>query len=74
MLKFLLIPGLLALLFQMPAWSQKIFKVQYESQADVKVYVVKYESQCDLKVYLVDYESQAGWRNPEKMHLLMVPH
>ena len=28
--------------------AQKVYKVKYESQADIKVYVVKYESQCDL--------------------------
>jgi len=39
--------------------AQKIYKVEYESQADIKVYAVNYESQCDLKVYIVDYESQA---------------
>lgn len=39
--------------------AQKVYKVKYESQADIKVYVVKYESQCDLKVYHVKYESQA---------------
>ena len=40
--------------------AQKIFAVNYVSQADVKVFVVKYESQADLKVYKVKYESQAG--------------
>lgn len=40
--------------------AQKIYKVQYESQADLKVYIVKYESQCDLKVFMVKYESQAN--------------
>lgn len=107
--------SLIVLLFMaFPAESQKIFKVKYESQADIKVYIVDYESQCDLKVFFVDYESQAdedglwymvkyesqadikvyfvdyesqadlkifmvkyesqaGWRNPEKSHLLMVP-
>ena len=39
--------------------AQKVYRVKYESQADIKVYVVEYESQCDLKVYFVDYESQA---------------
>lgn len=39
--------------------AQKVYNVDYESQADVKVYAVKYESQCDLTVYFVDYESQA---------------
>jgi hypothetical protein len=46
------------------------FPVKYESQADKKIYFVKYESQADLKIYFVKYENQAGWRNPEKMHLL----
>ena len=40
--------------------AQKIYKVKYESQADIKVYIVDYESQCDLKVYKVKYESQAN--------------
>ncbi len=39
--------------------AQKVYKVDYESQADLKIYVVNYESQCDLKVYYVDYESLA---------------
>jgi hypothetical protein len=43
-----------------PAQGQKVFKVKYESQADLKVYVVEYESQCDLKVFFVEYESQAN--------------
>jgi hypothetical protein len=40
--------------------AQKVFKVQYESQADLKVYIVQYESQADLNVYFVKYESQAS--------------
>jgi hypothetical protein len=39
--------------------AQKVFSVDYSSQANIKVFVVKYESQCDLKVYKVKYESQA---------------
>lgn len=39
--------------------AQKVYTVNYESQADVKVYVVDYESQADLLVYKVDYESRA---------------
>ncbi len=39
--------------------AQKVYRVPYESQADLKVYVVQYESQCDLKVFFVPYESQA---------------
>ena len=49
--------------------AQKIFAVDYASQADVKVFVVKYESQADVKIYFVDYESQAGWRNSAKRYL-----
>ncbi len=44
--------------FQLKA--QKVFSVDYPSQAEVKVFVVKYESQADLKVFKVNYESQAG--------------
>jgi hypothetical protein len=52
----------LAVVLLVPAslWGQKVFKVDYESQADLKVFVVEYESQCDLKVYFVEYESQAN--------------
>ena len=39
--------------------AQKLFSVDYESQADINVFVVQYESQADLKVYKVKYESQA---------------
>jgi hypothetical protein len=73
MWKIYLLSAVVLWLFAIPVQSQKIFKVQYESQSDVKVYIVKYESQCDLKVFFVDYESQAGWRNQEKSHLLRVP-
>jgi hypothetical protein len=48
----------------------KVFVVKYESQCDLKVYKVKYESQADLKIYFVDYESQAGWKNSSKKSLL----
>ena len=40
--------------------AQKVYTVEYSSQADVKVFVVDYESQADLCVYKVDYSSQAG--------------
>ena len=72
--------------FAFISFSQKMYTVKYESQANVKVYVVKYESQADLNVYkvnyesqagdnngkwfFVDYESQAGWKNSSKKHLL----
>ncbi len=42
MLKKYLPPVLVLLLFAIPVQSQKIFKVQYESQADVKIYIVNY--------------------------------
>jgi hypothetical protein len=45
--------------------------VKYESQAHKKLYFVEYESQADLKIFIVKYESQAGWKNPEKQHLLL---
>ena len=40
--------------------AQKIYSVDYESQADIKVFVVDYESQADLKVFKVEYQSQVG--------------
>ena len=40
------------------AVAQKIFSVDYASQADIKLFVVDYESQADLCVYKVNYESQ----------------
>ncbi len=46
------------LVFPMGAAGQKVFKVRYESQADIKVFVV-------------EYESQAGWQKQEKQYLLL---
>ena len=40
--------------------AQKVFSVEYASQADIKVFVADYESRADLSVYKVDYSSQAG--------------
>ena len=40
------------------SFSQKIFSVEYKSQADVKIFVVEYKSQADLCVYKVDYKSK----------------
>jgi len=31
-----------------------------------KIFRVDYESQADLKIFIVDYASQAGWRNGEE--------
>ena len=50
--------------------AQKVFSIDYSSQADVKVFVVDYESQADLKIFFVDYSSQAGWKNNSKKHLI----
>lgn len=41
------------------SFSQRVYEVNYPTQADVNLYVVKYESQCDLKVCLVQNASQA---------------
>ena len=49
--------------------AQKIYKVNYSSQADLKVYITDYESQADLKIYYVNYSSQVGWRNKQKSYL-----
>jgi hypothetical protein len=58
-MKYILILAALFLSVSAPR-AQKVYSVNYESQADVKVYVVQYESQADLNVYKVKYESQAS--------------
>ena len=40
--------------------AQKVFSVEYASQADVKVFVADYQSRADLSVFKVDYESRVG--------------
>ena len=47
-----------------------ILTASYTADAQ-KIYKVQYESQADLKIYIVDYSSQAGWRNKEKSHLMI---
>lgn len=44
-------------------YAQKVYSVEYASQADVKVFVVEYETQADLSVFKVEYSSQAGKNN-----------
>jgi hypothetical protein len=63
---------LILLLSQASMWAsaQKVFALDYASQANIKVFAVEYESQADLKVFKVPYESQAGWRTAAKKHLL----
>lgn len=58
------------LIFPQFTFAQKVFEVEYESQAENKIFFVKYESQADLKIYFVPYESQAGWSNLQKQYLL----
>lgn len=55
-----IIVTLFVVLFAFYSHSQKVFSVDYASQADVKIFVVDYASQADLKVFKVDYSSQAG--------------
>ena len=46
-------------LFPIVCFSQKIFSVEYASQADIKVYVVDYKSEADLNVFKLNYFSQS---------------
>ena len=52
---------LIAILYFTPLclFSQKMFSVKYQSQADIKVFVTRYSSQADLNVFKVKYQSQA---------------
>jgi len=40
--------------------AQKVFSVDYKSDADVKVFVADYKSDADLVVYKCDYKSDAS--------------
>ncbi len=42
------------------AVAQKVYSVDYKSDADVKVYTVDYKSDADLVVYKVSYKSDAS--------------
>lgn len=42
--------------------GQKVFTVDYPSQADAVLYVTKYKSEADILIYKVSYTSQV---NPE---------
>ena len=44
-------------------YSQKIYEVDYKSQADALIHVVDYKYQADLLVYNVDYKSEAKNNN-----------
>ena len=60
---------ILVILLPFISFSQKIYTVNYASQADLKVYVVNYASQADLKTYKVDYASQVT-RNEGRWHFV----
>ena len=48
------------LLISICSFAQKVFSVEYASQADVKVFVVDYASQADLLVHKKEYASQVS--------------
>lgn len=63
--------------------AQKVYKVDYENQADVKVHVVsssnqakkkiyftRQSNQSDLKIYYVSASNQAEWRSSSKKGLM----
>ena len=58
------------LLISICSSAQKVFSVDYASQAKKKIFFVDYSSQADLKIFFVDYGSQAGWKNKSKSHLM----
>jgi len=58
MRKYVLTAVCLGLIFS-EVNSQRVFAVNYPSQADIKVWVAPYEHQADLKVYKVPYQHQA---------------
>lgn len=68
-MKSVLLLGVLMLFLSVQTFSQKVFSVQYENQAEVKIFVVQYENQADVKICFVKYENQAGWRNNSVKHL-----
>tara|TARA_B110000263_G_C14933443_1_gene340307 strand:- start:15 stop:362 length:348 start_codon:yes stop_codon:yes gene_type:complete len=65
----------------------KVFKVEKDYQSkgniglwfftdksyisDKKIYFVDYEYQADLNIFFVKYSYQVGWKNKEKMYLLL---
>lgn len=51
---------LMILFFSLTIKAQKVYKVPYENQADVKVCVVEYSNNADLRVFKVEYENQTG--------------
>ena len=50
----ILLPFFIIFIGSNSTFAQKIFSVDYSSQADVKVFVTKYSSQADLLVFNVD--------------------
>lgn len=54
---------LLTFLFVGKSFSQKIYSVSYDYQADVKIFVTKNDYQADLLVYKVKHDYQAKQNN-----------
>ena len=67
-MRWIALISLVALSFN--AAAQKVFTVDYASQADVKLFVVEYASQADLCVFKVEYASRAEWRSQQKKHFM----
>jgi len=59
-MKFRVILTLTIIVFiSLNCYSQKVYTVNYDYQADIKVFVTNYEYQADLLVYKVKYDYQA---------------
>ena len=50
--------SLLFLIIPLFSYSQKVYSVQYDYQADIKVFVTQYDYQADLLVYKVQDDYQ----------------
>jgi hypothetical protein len=70
-MKKIIIICILSIAFNFKLSAQKVFSVDYSSQADLKVFVVKYESQADLNVYKVKYQS---FSNNQPLFQLIICH
>lgn len=66
----ILLPFFILFIGSNSTFAQKIFSVDYSSQADKIFFYCKYVFQADLKIHFVDYKSQAKWKKDEKKHLM----
>ncbi|MDE7134424.1 MAG: hypothetical protein K2N86_03995 [Rikenellaceae bacterium] len=46
------------------------YMCNYEHQADKKIFFTDKEYRADLKIFFTDKEYRAGWRKPEKKHIM----